>query len=192
MATETHDRRVPRQRGQSHGDCQQMTRSPVMTATCSCGGVELKAFGRPIVTSVCYCDDCQKGSDQIEALPNAGAVRDPDGGTAYILYRKDRIECCKGAELLKSYKLKETSVTNRVVASCCNSAMFVNFDRGPHWVSAYRSRFQGELPPLQMRVCTKFKPDGVALSDDVPSYRGYPPGLIVKLLAARVAMLLRR
>ncbi len=31
-------------------------------------------------------------------------------------------------------------------------------------------------------------PDGVVLPDDVPSYRGYPPGLIVKLLASRVAM----
>jgi hypothetical protein len=41
------------------------------------------------------------------------AVEDPDGGTAYILYRKDRIECSKGAELLKRYKVKETSTTNR-------------------------------------------------------------------------------
>jgi hypothetical protein len=169
-----------------------MTGSPIITAACSCGAVELKAFGRPIVSSVCYCDDCRKGADQIEALPNAGAVRDPDGGTAYILYRKDRIACSKGAEFLKSYKLKETSATNRVVATCCNSAMFVNFDKGPHWVSAYRARFRGELPPLQLRICTKFKPDGVALPDDVPSYRGYPPGLVVKLLASRMAMLLGR
>ena len=73
-----------------------------MTATCSCGAVELKAFGRPIVSSVCYCDDCQKGAAQIEALPNAGAVRDRDGGTAYILYRKDRIACSKGAEMLRA------------------------------------------------------------------------------------------
>ena len=167
-----------------------MTQLPVMTATCACGGVELRAYGRPIVSSVCYCDDCQKGSGQIETLPNAGAVRDPDGGTAYLLYRKDRIECSKGAERLKGYKLKESSVTNRVVATCCNSAMFVNFDRGPHWVSAYRARFRGELPPLQLRICTKFKPDGVILPDDLPNHRGYAPGLIAKLLAARVAMLL--
>jgi hypothetical protein len=192
VATGAHDREVSGQRGQPHGDHQQMTRSLIMTATCSCGGVELKAFGRPIVSSVCYCDDCQKGAGQIEALPNAGTVRDPDGGTAYILYRKDRIECSKGAELLRSYKVKETSVTNRVVATCCNSAVFVNFDRGPHWVSAYRARFHGELPPLQLRICTKFKPDGVVLPDDVPSYRRYPPGLVVKLLASRVAMLLGR
>lgn len=161
-----------------------------MTASCACGGVELKAFGRPIVSAVCYCDDCQKGADQIEALPAAGAVRDPDGGTAYILYRKDRIACTKGAELLRNYKLKETSITNRVVAACCNSAVFMNFDRGPLWVSAYRARFAGELPPLQARICMKSKPDGVVLPEDVPSYLGYPPGLLVKLLASRVAMLL--
>ncbi len=134
----------------------------------------------------------QKGADQIEALPGAGAIRDPDGGTAYIVYRKDRIECSRGAESLKGYKLKEVSVTNRVIATCCNSAMFMNFDRGPHWVSAYRARFHGELLPLQLRICTKFKPHGVVLPDDVPSHRGYPPGFIVKLLASRVAMLLGR
>jgi hypothetical protein len=169
-----------------------MTRSPLMTATCSCGDVELKAFGRPIVSTVCYCEDCRKGADQIEALPGAGTVRDPDGGTAYILYRKDRLSCSRGADLLRRYKLKETSVTNRVVAACCNSAVFMDFDRGPHWVSAYRARFHGERPPLQHRVCTRSKPDGVILPDDVPSSRRYPPGLVVKLLASRLAMLLGR
>ena len=161
-----------------------------MTATCACGRVELKAYGRPIVSAVCYCDDCQKGAQEIEALPKAGAVADRDGGTEYILFRRDRIECTKGAELLKPYKLREGSATNRVVASCCNSAMFVNFDRGPHWISAYRARFQGERPPLQVRISTKFKREDVALPNDVPSYRRYPPGLIVKLVASRVLMLL--
>jgi len=169
-----------------------MTRLPLMTATCSCGSVELEAFGRPIVSTVCSCDDCRKGADQIEALPKAGIVRDPDGGTAYILYRKDRFECAKGAELLKSYKLEASSATNRVVATCCNSAVFVNFDRGPHWVSAYRARFHGELPPLQLRICTKSKPDGVVIPDDVPSSSGYPPALVVKLLSSRLAMLIGR
>ncbi len=169
-----------------------MTRAPIMTATCACGRVELEASGKPIVSSVCYCDDCRKGAAQIEALPNAGAVRDPDGGTAYILYRNDRIAVTNGAELLKRYKLEETSITNRVVATCCNSAVFMNFDKGPHWVSAYRARFHGDLPPLQMRICTKSKPDGVELRNDVPSHRGYPPALIVKLLTSRVAMLLGR
>ena len=104
-----------------------MTQAPVMTATCACGRVAFKAAGEPIVTGVCYCDDCQRGAAQIEALPRAPAVREADGGTAYVLYRKDRIACTQGAELLRSYKLKDTSATNRVVATCCNSAMVVNF-----------------------------------------------------------------
>ncbi|MGM4869979.1 GFA family protein [Bradyrhizobium sp. 956_D2_N1_5] len=169
-----------------------MTHSPVMIASCACGSVEVKALGKPIVSAACYCDDCQKGAAQLEALPNAPAVRDPGGGTAYVLYRKDRFACSKGAELLKPHKLKDISPTNRVVATCCNSAMFVSFDRGPHWVSAYRARFHGELPTLQARICTKFKLEGVVLSDDVPSYRSYPPGLMVKLLASRIAMALGR
>ncbi|MGZ5900627.1 MAG: GFA family protein, partial [Reyranella sp.] len=59
-------------------------------ASCLCGGVEIEATGAPITSSVCYCADCQRGSRQIEDLPNAGPVREADGGTAYILFRKDR------------------------------------------------------------------------------------------------------
>ena len=163
-----------------------------LTAACACGSVELTASGAPIVTSVCYCNDCRQGSLQIEALSHTGSVREPDGGTAYILYRRDRIACSKGASLLKSYKIKESSATNRVVATCCNSAMFMNFDRGPYWISAYRARFQGSLPPLQMRVCTKYNSPEAVLSEDVPSYPGYPLRLVAKLLGAGVAMWLRR
>jgi hypothetical protein len=70
-----------------------------LTASCRCGGVEIEATGAPIVNSVCYCADCQRGSRQIEDLPGAGSVRDDDGGTAYIVFRKDRIKCAKGADL---------------------------------------------------------------------------------------------
>jgi hypothetical protein len=164
----------------------------LLTARCRCGGVAIEANGTPITSNVCYCSDCQAGSRQVEALPNAGSVREPDGGTAYILYRKDRIKCTGGLELLKGYKIKDASSTNRVVATCCNSAMFVNFDKGPHWVSAYRARFQGDLPPLQMRICTKSKPYDDPLPTDVPNYAGFPPRLIFKLLASRFAMLVGR
>lgn len=163
-----------------------------MTARCRCGSVEIEATGAPIVSSVCYCADCQHGSRQIEALPNAGSVCDADGGTAYILFRKDRINCSKGASLLKSYKIKTGSVTNRVVATCCNAAMYMNFDKGPQWVSAFRARFQGDLPPLDMRICTRFRPDGFAIPKDAPSYPGYPPRLMLKLLTSALAMWLRR
>src|ERR1700730_14034529 len=89
------------------------------TARCSCGNVELEALGTPMTSVVCYCDSCQEGSRQIEALTNAAPILGPDGGTAYILYRKDRVRYAKGGELLRGYTV-EGSTTSRVVATCCN------------------------------------------------------------------------
>ncbi len=88
---------------------------------CTCGKVELEAIGAPITCVVCYCDDCEAGARQIEALPNATAVGEPDGGVGYVVYRKDRVRIPKGAELLRGYKLREKSATNRMVATCCNT-----------------------------------------------------------------------
>jgi len=162
-----------------------------MTAQCACGGVELEASDAPIISVACYCDDCQEGARQIEALPNAPPVRDTDGGSAYVLYRKDRVECSRGAQFLQDYKIREESPTARVVATCCNSAMFLNYEKG-HWFSVYRARFQGDVPPLQMRIHTKFKPENGDVPSDVPSYPTWPLKFLTKLLAARIAMLLRR
>ena len=148
--------------------------------------------GAPIMSVVCYCDDCQSGARQIEALPNAGAVVDIDGGTAYVLYRKDRFKCTKGAHLLKGYKLKQTSTTNRMVATCCNSAMFLAFDGAPHWVSVYRARIQGGTPPLQMRINTKFKRANSDIPKDVPGYATVPVKFVGNLMAAKLRMLLHR
>jgi hypothetical protein len=162
------------------------------TAQCTCGRVELEAVGAPIISVACYCDDCQEGSRQIEALPNARPVRDPDGGSTYVLYRKDRVECSRGAQFLQGYKIREKSATNRVVATCCNSAMFMNFDDGKHWVPVYRARFGGDVPPLQMRICTKFKSEDSDVPSDVRSYPSFPLTFVAKLVGAKIAMLLHR
>ena len=162
------------------------------TATCACGSVEFEAVGAPIVCVACYCDDCQEAARQIEALPQAGPVQELDGGTACVVYRKDRVRCTKGADLLTRHKLREASPTNRLVATCCNSAMLLNFDDAKHWVDLYRSRLQGDIPPLQMRVCTRFKPGAGELPGDIPSYPGFAFSFLAKLLAARLAMLLGR
>jgi hypothetical protein len=161
------------------------------TARCLCGSVELEAIGDPITSTVCYCDSCQEGSRQIEALPNGRPVCDPDGGTAYVLYRKDRVEYPKESQLLWGYKLRDESSTNRVVATRCDSPMFLNFEKG-HWLSVYRTALRGDLPPLEMRVHTKSKPAGSDLPNDVPSYSGYSLKFMAKLFTAWIAMLLRR
>jgi|CZKI01.1.fsa_nt_gi hypothetical protein len=164
----------------------------VRTIRCSCGNVEIEALGAPFTSAVCYCDTCQEGSREIEALDNAGRILGPDGGTGYVLYRKDRITYSKGAELLKDYKIDEKSTTSRVVATCCNSAMVMRFDDGKHWVPVYRVRFQDDIPPLQWRICTKFKPANAEIPKDVPSSEMYPAGFMWKLLTSKISMLLHR
>ena len=159
------------------------------TINCRCGQVVVEAVGPAIASVICYCDDCQEAARQIRSLPNAVAVEDPDGGTAYLAYRKDRVTYPKGTSLLRHHKIRENSATNRVIATCCNSALLLSFDDGKHWVDLYRSRCEGEVPPVQMRICTRFKP-GHAFPADVPQYSRYPLSFLLKLAAAKVAMVL--
>jgi hypothetical protein len=160
------------------------------TVSCVCGQVAVEAVGAPIASVICYCDDCQEGARQIRSLPNAVSIEDPDGGTAYLVYRKDRLTYLRGTSLLRRHKIRENSATNRVIATCCNSAMFLNFDDGKHWVDLYRSRCEGDVLPVQMRICTRFNPHGRTIPTDVPQYSRYPIAFLAKLALARAAMLL--
>ena len=159
-------------------------------ASCTCGSVEFAAIGSPITSVICCCDDCQAGARQIEALPGAPGVREPDGGTAYLLYRKDRFSCIRGEQLLQTLRLRENSPTRRVVAGCCNSAMFLDFEKG-HWFSVYRARV-ADAPPPQMRIQTRFAAKGTEVGNDIPAYSAFSMKLVAKLLLARLGMLLRR
>ncbi len=145
-------------------------------------------MGAPIVCVACHCDDCQEGSRQIEQLTKAAPVLDSAGGTAYVLFRKDRVMWAKGSDRLENHKLKPASSTNRVVASCCHSAMALTFDDGRHWVSVFRARMEGASPPLAMRLCAKYKPEGAVLPNDAPAYGAFPLRFIGKLIGANVAM----
>jgi hypothetical protein len=161
------------------------------TPSCACGQVVCEAAGEPILSAVCYCEDCQAAGAQIEALPGAARIRDDDGGTCLMIYRDDRFRCVSGEDLLVAHKLQDKSPTRRMVASCCNSGMFLKFAPG-HWVSAYRTRFSGDLPPIEMRTCVRRRRSASPLPDDAPAYPGFPPQLIFKLLGARIAMWLGR
>ena len=161
----------------------------LLTASCACGRVGLELHGTPIGSVVCYCDDCQAGARQIEALPGAPKVQGLDGGTGYVVYRRDRVSRARGGDLLKPLKIRSASATNRMVASCCNSAMLLCFDDWKHWIDVYRERIGTHPPPASMRVCTRFAPRYVDIPADVPCYPGYPPRLLAKLMGARLAML---
>jgi hypothetical protein len=163
-----------------------------MIAQCSCGSVALDAVGVPLASAVCYCDTCQAGSQQLEALPNADPIRDAAGGTPYLLYRTDRVRYVRGADLVHSLKLTESGATARVYAGCCNASMVMRFDDARHWVCVYRARFHGDVPPVQFRICTSFSRERAKIPNDVPSFAMYPLGLLRTLLAAKMATLFQR
>jgi hypothetical protein len=162
-----------------------------LSAICQCGKVKFEAPGPPILTCSCYCTSCQEAGRRFEQLASAPPVLDADSGTGFVLYRKDRVQCVTGQEYLEEHRLKPDAPTRRAIATCCNSAMFLDFTKG-HWLSMYRNRVPTGAPPLEMRVMTKERRVGVELGDDLPNYSGRSGKFMLKLFAAWIAMGLRR
>ncbi|MGF6172367.1 GFA family protein [Ensifer sp. 4252] len=170
-----------------------MTRSDsgTLNARCSCGQVQMRAVGKPIVATACYCASCRKAGALLEALPGAAPVLNSDGSTDFVLFRKDRINCVRGAERLREHRLTPTSKTRRVVATCCNAPMFLEFTSG-HWLTLYRQRLDEDArPPLEMRVMTRDRRADVSVMDDVPNYAGHSGKFMLKLIGAWAAMAFR-
>lgn len=163
------------------------TASKAMVASCRCGQVKFEAAGAPILGAVCYCTSCQEAARRFELMPAAPAVRDPDGGTDFVLYRKDRIRCISGERHLQEHRLTPGSPTRRVLATCCNTAMFLDFTKG-FWLTMYRNRFTDGAAPIEMRIMTRDRPSGVELADDVPNYAGHSGKFMWKLITTWVAM----
>jgi hypothetical protein len=143
------------------------------SVTCRCGKVEFRIVGAPIFRGICYCASCQEAGRRHQAVASTDAVLAEDGGTDYVLYRKDRVRCVRGGELLEERRLKPDSPTRRMYTRCCNTAMFLDFTKG-HWLSIYRGRLQGDVPPASLRMMTANRPEGVILPDDIANYPGFP------------------
>jgi hypothetical protein len=162
-----------------------------ISAPCRCGKVELEITGAPIQRGICYCSDCQEAGRLHQADVGADAALAADGGTDYVLYRKDRIRCVRGGELLEERRLKPNSPTRRMVARCCNTAMFLDVTRG-HWLTVYRGRLPEDIPPATLRLMTARRPAGVTLPDDMTNCPGFSARFMLRLLGAWAAMGFRR
>ncbi len=160
-------------------------------APCRCGKVELEIVGAPILRGICYCASCQAAGRLYRAAPGVDSVLAEDGGTDYVLYRKDRVRCIHGGDLLQEQRLKPDSPTRRMHARCCGAPMFADFTKG-HWLSVYRGRLPDDMPPATMRLMTAERPAGVTLPDDMANYPGRSGKFMLKLLRAWVAMGFRR
>lgn len=162
-----------------------------VSAPCRCGKVEFQIVGPPILHGICYCSSCQDAGRRYQAVSSTDSVLAKDGGTDYVLYRKDRVHCIRGGDLLEERRLKPSSPTRRIYTRCCNTAMFLDFTKG-HWLSVYRGRLPQAIPPATMRMMTAERPKGVILPDDIPNYPGFSGKIMLKLLGAWMAMGFRR
>lgn len=155
---------------------------------CSCGAVAFALKGGPILAAECHCTSCRAAGERLEALPDAVAIREPNGGTRFVLWRKDRVRPLRGTEHLRSFRLGPDAHTERVVAVCCQAPMYLTF-KGGHWLSLYARRWpDGAAPPPELRTMTRDAPESLDLPDDIPNARTQTLGFFAKLLAAWARM----
>jgi hypothetical protein len=155
---------------------------------CACARTQLEVEGPPIVAAECHCHSCRTAGAKLRTLPSAPSFVEPNGGTQYVLHRKDRIRFVEGAELLRELRLSPKSKTRRVVATCCNTPVFVELQNG-HWLSLYGCLWPpGTLPAMELRTMTSDLPAGTVLPDDVPGYKTRSASFMLKLLGAWIRM----
>jgi hypothetical protein len=157
--------------------------NPTHVAHCRCGAVEVGAWAEPIAVNSCYCDDCQAAAERLAASTSSAPAPSADGGTEFMLFRRDRIACTRGAEHLKATRLTDATKTRRMIAGCCATPMYVAFDDRRPWVSALRAPFGADAPPVEMRICTRFRGSGDKAEDGLRSHPGYPPAMMLRILA---------
>jgi len=152
--------------------------------TCRCGATMLDLSGAPIMTASCHCQSCRDAAAQLATLPGAQPVTDANGGTPFVIWRKDRVTVTRGAEHLRAHTLREGG-TRRAVATCCNSPIYLNFNGG-HWLSLYAARFDAP-PQVEMRTMLMDAEPGTVPEDGIPGARRQSLRFMLKLLGAWAA-----
>jgi hypothetical protein len=156
--------------------------------SCTCGKVQIEVTGKPVVTAECCCDSCRAAGDRFELLPGTPTFRTPLKTTPYVLQRKDRFRIVSGAEQLRDFYLTPQSHTRRVVAACCNTPLFAEFQAG-HWLSVYASLWpDATRPRMEMRTMAGDLPATSILPNDMPNLKSQSGGFFGKLLWAWIAM----
>jgi hypothetical protein len=160
----------------------------VTRLTCRCGQVELEVRREPIIRAECHCTSCRTAGSRLATLPGALPIQEANGGTQYVLYRKDRVTFTRGEDRLKGFRLTEKSGTRRVVATCCNTPIFTEFQDG-HWLSLYARLWPETMRPKpDIRTQTGDRTDPAPLDSAVPYGRRQTLGFYGRLLGAWVAM----
>lgn len=159
--------------------------------SCACGKTQMQITGKPIATVECCCTSCRTGAALLEALEGAPKLLTAHSTVPYVMIRKDRVDFVAGRENLAEFRLTPKSKTRRVIAICCNTPVFTEFQSG-HWLSLNAQLWPAEsLPAVELRTMAKDAPEGVTLPDDVPNVKTHNLRFFLKLFGAWAAMRFR-
>ena len=155
---------------------------------CACSNTRLELKGDPFLVSECLCDSCRIAAKRLVQLPGAANILTGYGATPYAEYRKDRVRILSGMEHLREFRLSDDAGSRRVIASCCNTPIFLEM-KGAHWLSIYLHLWPDETRPKpEVRTMVGDLPDASALPNDIPNLKTHSLSFYMKLLRAWIGM----
>lgn len=155
---------------------------------CMCGQTQLEVQGPPITSVECCCTSCRDAGIRMRKLDGARPVLTEYNATPFVMYRKDRVRFLAGTDILASFRLKPNSSSERVIATCCNTPVYLDFKHG-HWLSLYGLLWpEGTMPPAKMRTMASDLPEDVTLPGDILNAKKQSLGFFAKLFVAWIAM----
>lgn len=158
---------------------------------CACGKTRLEVQGAPILVSECLCNSCRTAANRLATLPGAKNILTSYDATPSAEYRKDRIRILSGAEHLREFRLSADAGSRRVVATCCNTPVFLEM-KGAHWLSVYLHLWPAAARPKpEMRTMVGDLTDASRLPADMPNLKSHTVSFYAKLLGAWIAMKFR-
>lgn len=135
---------------------------------CACGETRLEVVGKPIESVECCCTSCREAGDRMQTLNRT--LMD-HGTTPSAKYRKDRVRFVAGSDGLKSFRLPPDHSSDRVIATCCKTPVYLEF-KGRHWLNLYDRLWpEGTMPAPTMRTMASDLPDGATQPSDIPNVR---------------------
>ena len=151
-----------------------------------CLDPEVQAFFKP------FAEDAKKSMDEAAKGGMPEQLRETDmtarvfaitGG--FMEVRKDRVTITAGRDCLKAHRLSAEAGTRRVIATCCNTPIFLEL-KGGHWLSLYRAIWpDAERPAVEMRTMTGGRRN---LPSDVPNLKTHSLAFYGRLFAAWAKM----
>ncbi len=157
------------------------------TVACRCASVTLQIDGPHIATVECLCSSCRKAAAVLNSLPDTFRLPDK-AGTPFVMHRKDRLRFLTGMDRLKEFRLSPDAGTRRVIATCCNTPVFLEM-KGGHWLSLYAHLWpEGARPSLEMRTMTCDFEGHEDLPDDVPNLKQHSLAFYARLFGAWARM----